>query len=282
MGLFSGVCSFVSSVASGIGSAIRGVGSALSSFAGKALSAAIGIVAKGGSVLAGLVGTLSLGPLGPVLGPIIGALVLKVISKVITIIGKKLGIIKEKDRPEEIGYRLEEADEHEDWKRREDFASFEEYNEYLKKQIPEDKVDYNKLKENEDRYTMLGTMAISKGCEEKLDIRLSPEFLFEAGKSRMEPSEIQAFADAFKAAGFDSIAASDYFHGRLSGAKTKEVKNLLLDAMKRYYPMKSENDLQHRLATMKAVSKDDNLLKEQYKEEIEKINETGQMPDPKV
>ena len=105
---------------------------------------------------------LQKGPLGPVIGPIVEQLVFKVVIKGIEYFARKMGIIEEEEKAEEVGYRVEEAEEHEDWMRQENFPSFEEYYAYLKKQIPDTEIAYAKLKENRDRYMALGTMELTK------------------------------------------------------------------------------------------------------------------------
>ena len=150
-----GACSVVSSV-------VRGVGSALSSFASKAVGLVAGIASKA-SAFVGLVATLPLGSLGPIVGAVIQQLAIVFVTKAIEYLAKKLGLIEEREKVEEVGYRVEEAQEHDDWKKQEDFKSFEEYYAYLKEQIPDDKIDRRKLEENRERYTILGMMELTNG-----------------------------------------------------------------------------------------------------------------------
>jgi len=284
MGFWSGIGRVCSFICSGISHAVSSVCSGLSNFASKAISSVGKFLADKAGAFLGLVAGLSLGPLGPVLGPVIGQLVWKVAEKVIVFLAKKLGVIKEKDTPEEIGYRLEEANEHEDWKKQEEFDSFEEYYEYLKIQIPDESINYAKLKNEEDkkRYAAMGMMALTKGCEEHMGIQLPADFLFEVGKSRMEPSEVQAFADAFKNLGYGSVNVRDYFDGKLSPEKAQEMTDMLVETMQKYYPTKSEDAIYSRIGVMNAVSRDDTLLKGQYLKEMQELEKTGVLPDPKI
>lgn len=279
MGFFSGICSACSSIASGISSAISGVGKALSGFASQAISKVGSFLAGKAAAFVGLVSSLPLGPLGPILGPIIGQMIMKVVAKGIEYLAKKLGIIKEDEKPEKVGYRIEEANEHEEWKKQEEFASFEEYYAYLKKQIPDEQMDLNKLRDNQDRYMVLGTIALTKGIEEQMDIELPEEFLFEIGKSRMEGNEIQAIIEAFKLLGYGSVNAAAYFRGELSREESKRITEALISNMKQYYPDKEEDILYERLGVMRVASRDENELKEIYKDKLEELARTQKMPE---
>ena len=247
-----GACSVVSSV-------VRGVGSALSSFASKAVGLVAGIASKAASFV-GLVSTLPLGPLGPVIGALAQQLVLHFVTKAIEYLAKKLGLIEEREKVEEVGYRVEEAQEHEDWKRQEDFKTFEEYYAYLKEQIPDDKIDRRKLEENRERYTILGAMELTNGLEGRTGIKMPEDFLFEIGRSRMETNEILAIVDAFKALGSDTVYVSDYFKGKLSRDENIQIEDALLAALRKYYPDKDDDALYERLGVMRMASRDDNKL----------------------
>ena len=284
MGFFSSLGSFISSavstVASGISRGFSALGSALSSFASSAVGI-IGKIATKATAFMGLLTTLPLGPLGPILGPIIGQLILKVVAKGIEYLAKKLGIIKDKDEVEEVGYRVDEAQQHEDWKKQEEFKTFEEYYDYLKKQIPDDKIDYAKIKENRNRYMVIGTMELTKGVEEVKGIELPEDFLFEIGRSRMEPDETQAIIDAFKELGYGSVMVSDYFKGKLSREESKRVESALLANMKKYYPSKDDDALHERLGVMRMASRNDSKLEDVYHDKLTKENMEKIAKDPK-
>ena len=284
MGLLSSIVSgfgrALSAVASGISRGFSALGSALSSFASSAVGIIGKIAAKAASFV-GLLSTLPLGPLGPILGPIIGQLVLKVIAKGIEYLAKKLGIIKDEDEVEEVGYRVDEAQQHDDWKKQEEFNTFEEYHDYLKKQIPDDKIDYAKIKENRNRYMVIGTMELTKGVEEVKGIQLPEDFLFEIGRSRMETEEIQAIIEAFKELGYGSVMVSDYFKGKLSRDESKRVESALLANMKKYYPAKEDDALHERLGVMRMASRNDSKLEDIYSDKLTKENMEKIAKDPK-
>ena len=287
MGWFSSFCSGVSSFVSGIysaaSSAIKSVGSALTSFANKAIGI-VGSLATKAANFVGMVSILPLGPLGPILGPIIQQVMIHLVSKAIEHLAKKLGIIEERDKVEEVGYRVEEAQEHDDWKRQEDFKSFEEYYAYLKEQIPDDKIDRKKLAVNRTEYTILGMMELTNGLENRMEIKMPEEFLFEIGRSRMEPNEILAIVDAFKFLGSDTVYISDYLKGKLTRAENIRIEDALLVSLRKYYPDKDDDYLYERLGVMRMASRDDMKLAEVYEdkltdENIKRIEREGKIPE---
>ncbi len=264
-----GACSLASRV-------VSSVGSALSSFASKAVGLVAGIASKAASFV-GLLATLPLGPLGPIVGALVQQLVIHFVTKAIEYLAKKLGLIEEREKVEEVGYRVEEAQEHDDWKRQEDFKTFEEYYAYLKEQIPDDKIDRRKLEENRERYMILGAMELTNGLEGRMGIKMPEDFLFEIGRSRMETNEILAIVDAFKELGSDTVYVSDYFKGKLSRDENIKIEDALLASLRKYYPEKDDDALYERLGVMRMASRDDTALAEVHgvtKQTVTGIEET--------
>lgn len=271
MGWLSSACSFVGSVVSGVCSAacsvVKGVGSALTTFASKAIGI-VGSLATKAAGFIGMVATLPLGPLGPIAGAILQQVMIHLVSKAIEYLAKKLGIIEERDKVEEVGYRVEEAQKHDDWKRQEDFKSFEEYYAYLKEQIPDDKIDRKKLAANRTEYTILGMMELTNGLENRMEIKMPEEFLFEIGRSRMEPNEILAIVDAFKFLGSDTVYISDYLKGKLTREENIKIEDALLVSLRKYYPDKDDDYFYERLGVMRMASRDDMKLAEVYEDKL--------------
>lgn len=271
MGWFSSACSFVGSFVSGVCSAacsvVKSVGSSLTSFASKAIGI-VGNLATKAAGFIGMVATLPLGPLGPIAGAILQQIMIHLVSKAIEYLAKKLGIIEDRDKVEEVGYRVEEAQEHDDWKRQEDFKSFEEYYAYLKEQIPDDKIDRKKLAANRTEYTVLGMMELTNGLENRTGIKMPEEFLFEIGRSRMEPNEILAIVDAFKFLGSDTVFISDYLKGKLTRAENIRIEDALLVSLRKYYPDKDDDYFHERLGIMRMASRDDMKLADVYKDKL--------------
>lgn len=287
MGFWGSIGSFVGSVVSGVCSAacsvVKSVGSALTSFASKAIGI-VGSLATKAAGFMGMVATLPLGPLGPIAGAILQQLIIHLASKAIEYLAKKLGIIEERDKVEEVGYRVEEAQEHDDWKRQEDFKSFEEYYAYLKEQIPDDKIDRKKLAANRTEYTVLGMMELTNGLENRLEIKMPEEFLFEIGRSRMEPNEILAIVDAFKFMGSDTVFISDYLKGKLTREENIKIEDALLVSLRKYYPDKDDDYFYERLGVMRMASRNDMKLAEVYEdkltdENIKRIEREGKIPE---
>lgn len=279
--ILSGISSGIKACVSGAVSMIKNVGSAVISFAQTACTKLGGIIGGKAGGFMSLVGGLISGPLGPILGPVIGQMIIEVAIKVIEKVAKMLGIIKEDDKTEELGYRIEEANKEENkhWKQSEDFESMAEYYAYLKEQIPDDKINRDKLERNKDFYAVVGMAAEAAGIGEELRITLPPTFLFEAGRSRMTPEEIRAFADAFRSLGYASIEVVDYFRGKMAPGEAKRITEAIIESLKKYCKDKTEGDLYDRLGQMQDVARDDNILKDVYKKELEEINETQKIPE---
>lgn len=271
MGLFSSICSFVSNVVSSVCSTacsvVKTVGSTLTTFASKAIGI-VGSLATKAANSVGMIASLPLGPLGPIAGAILQQVIIHLVSKAIEYLAKKLGIIEERDKVEEVGYRVEEAQEHDDWKRQEDFKSFDEYYSYLKEQIPDDKIDRKKLAANRTEYTILGMMELTNGLENRIGIKMPEEFLFEIGRSRMEPNEILAIVDAFKFLGSDTIYISEYLKGKLTREENIKIEDALLVSLRKYYPDKDDDYFYERLGMMRMASRDDMKLAEVYEDKL--------------
>ena len=275
MGFWSSVGSFFSGVASGIGRICSGVASAvtstissLGSFASKAISSFFsGVAGKAFGFLKAVSGIMT-GPLGPILGPIIVDLLVKLVVKVISKIAEENEVVEKGEKPEEIGYRLEEAEKHEDWKRRDEFKSFKEYYAYLKEQIPIEEIDHTKLRENLGTYSILGMQAEVRALEEKFGVRIPQAALIEIGRSAMEPKEVQAFVQAFNTLGYKSLDISDYLKGTLPAGELGRITDAILDALKLYFPEKTERDLLVRLNEMQKASDNDKTLVTLYRDEI--------------
>lgn len=297
MGFFSFIGSAISSVgraiSSGIGAICRGISSAVTStvstlgnLASKAIGSFIGGIA---SKAAGFLKTFSgimTGPLGPILGPILVDLAVKLVVKVISKMAEEAEVVEKGEKPEEIGYRIEEADKHEDFKRRDEFQNFKEYYSYLKEQIPIEETDAVKINQYKDFYSLLGMQAEIQALEEKFGIHISKNALVEIGKSAMTVKEVQAFMRAFNNLGYSDLNISEYLKGTLPAGELERITDAVLDALKLYYPEKSENVLLQRLNQMRRVSSDDlkivevysDELQEEYGEEINRARQNGELP----
>ena len=275
MGFFSFVGSVLSGAVSLAGSVISTVGSAI----GSALSAAVSVcktvaktvIAKAAMNILGPLVTIACGVLGPVIGPIVAELIKRKIEEVLR---NLLGGLED-ERTDEMGYRLEEAENHDDWKKSDEFESFKEYYEYLKQQIPDEEIDQAKLTERKYFYEAIAINTLADEAVKKFNINIEPDFLMEIGRSAMEPKEAEAIIAAYKKLGYNSVAFSDYLNGKLSPSEVKNVREALLASLKEAYPEKNKTDLLSRLNTMKLCSNDKYVAENIYSKALEDIYKNG-------
>ena len=154
----------------------------------------------------------------------------------------------------------------------------------MKAQIPDDKIDRVKLAANRERYMIFGMVELTNGLENKMGIKMPEDFLFEIGRSRMEPNEILAIIDAFKFLGSDTVYVSDYFKGKLSRDENIKIEDALLVALRKYYPQKDDDYFYERLGVMRKASRDDLKLADVYadkltEENFKRIEREGKIPD---
>ncbi|WP_295916933.1 hypothetical protein [uncultured Anaerovibrio sp.] len=285
MGFFSAIGGAISSFCSGVGravsSGIRAVGNAISTTINGAKKALETVVSVAKPFLGGLAkkavnflaGTLKIiaGPLGPVISPPLIDIIIKVVTLVISVLAEKNEVVEKNEKPEEIGYRLQEAEkeEHKAWKQREDFKTFKEYYQYLKEQIPE--INQEKLEERREFYSMLGTQAEVRALEEKFGLRIPEAALLEVGRAAMTAKEVQVFMQVFRNLGYRELLISDYLKGSLPGSELERITAALLDALQLYFPDKKVDELQRRLVSMQRISADDKILPAVYKDELREI-----------
>lgn len=266
MGLIDDFCDFVCDVAGAVVDTccevVSGVASAFCSAieAGFDLAVKLCKEALNKAVLGLLTPLVSIitGVLGPVLGPLVAKWVLEQIENVLV----KMLFGDEKEKADKMGYRLEEAKEHSDWKQADDFESFEKFYEYLQEQIPDEKIDQEKLKEKKYYYEAIAVERMAEEIGKKYGVDMQPDFLVEIGRSAMEEKEVEAIIAAYKSLGYDNVAISDYLKGTLSQEEYKKVREALIASLKSAYPLKSEADLIGRLDIMKLCSKDDKFMAE--------------------
>lgn len=272
MGLISGLCSC-------IGSCISGVCSAVGSF----ISGACSVFTKAVAGIAGIAtGALSmvLGPLGPILGPIIANLIIKVIGAVLSKLAKLLHITKEEEKPEEVGYRVDEAGRHEDWKKREEFASFQDYYDYLRQQIPDEEIDKDKLNKNSGAYRIIGSSTLYHEIGEEEGMDLPGEFMMDIGRGKLSAEEVKTVLKTFKDLKVDGKSIADYWEGNMTFREEKPITEALRSAFAALYPEKSKEEINDRLddirsATRGTIDNGDSLetLKRLYKDEISQMEQ---------
>ena len=244
----------------------------------KAIPLATQLASKGGwlgkigvscSKILGLSSSLMAGPLGPIIGEIVGQLVIYAATNTIAHVAKKLNIISENDKAEEIGYRLEEASKHEDWKTREQFASFGDYYSYLCKQIPTEVIDRGKIQNDRLYFTAVGGDALRQGISDHYHSDLPIDMLIEVGRTKLDGDTFREILDKFSNNGYDLTKFKDYLQGKLKGTDRQQVEKAISDALVKVFPEYSQEQVQNKLSEMRKASREDSFLKDNvYSEEI--------------
>lgn len=285
MGIFGAIGRAISGAVSAVGrfvsGAVSSAGRLLSRMAG-AIGGPLGSLLGAAVRVLGAVSAFAAGPLGPILGPILGQIIIEVAARIIAVIAKKLGIIKEDDKVEEIGYRLEEASaidemgnlKHPDWKRMEDFDNLRDYYAYLKVMIPDEAIDYGKLKENRLSYTAVGTMGLTAGWSKIAGIEIPSDFIVSIGRANMKQGEVQAVVNAFKTMGFTSVRFDDFLKAK--GMRIDEINRLrdaVIAAYQAIYPDKTKDDVLLRLHEWRRAVSDDKVVYETYKAQVDSVKE---------
>ena len=271
MGLLGAICSAVGSVCSAIGSAVSGLASIASSCLGSVMGMA-GAIGKG--ILGGL--AAAVGGLGPIVGSILAGLAMKFVGKIIAVLAKMLGLTEKEEKPEEVGYRLKEAQEHEDWKKREDFDTLEEYNEYLKNQIPE--INREKLNKNFFECHALGTGFLYHEISTSTGMELPPEFALLIGKNKISAEEVKLILDIFKKDGLKGKDIIEYFQKKWSIAATEDMREKLLDAYAEIQPDTPREELAARLDSI-SVSTSPVVFLKRYQKDFDTFKNGGQLKE---
>ena len=284
MGIFSFIGGAISSIGAGIAKVASCISTAVTKVATNAFKAAttalstlaagggfIGTIAAGAGKILAAASAFMAGPLGPIVGPIIARLVVEAIGKAIGWVAKKLGIIKEDEEPEEVGYRMEEAAKHDDWEKREAFGSFTEYHDYLREKIPASAIDRKKLEQNRLMYMSLGINALKGGIETKLGLDMPIDFLIEIGKCRLDGQELNALLEEFSVKGYDLSLFRQYLQGDLSSDMRRKIEDGILIALKNVYPEKSDTDLREKISAMRDVSREDGNILKNYATELDQL-----------
>ncbi len=245
---------FWSCVGSFVGSCFSAACSAASSFVGGCISGAMKLAGSlGAGILSGVSGALPglMAALGPVLGPFVGMLMVEWIGKVVAAVAQMLGITKEKENVKELGARLSEAQRHPEWKQREDFESFQEYNDYLKEMIPV--LDEEKLRKNGLAYTAIGTGALIREINEETGMELTPETTMLVGRGKITAEELRMMLQVFKEEGMNGSDITNFFLKKMTLAAETGLRDKLIDRYIEMYPETSREELIQRLETIAAA-----------------------------
>lgn len=219
MGLFSGIGSFFSGIASAVSSFASSIGGVLGSIC-KSLCPYIGVVLTVGAIL---------------------------VEKV----GKLLGVIEEKEKVEELGFKAEISN-----KKPEDYESFSEYIEDVRKieLTPEQKI---KLENSEvkDKCKVIGTGILMEGISEKSGIDIPLGFWLGASKSGLSSEEVKEVLSTLK--NLDkSLDLDKYFNKNLNRNEMKVGDKVLEDSFKSLNPNITEDQLDKRFENLQKEFKE--------------------------
>lgn len=215
------ICSGISHICSGLGK----LGSGISSFAEKAIG------------------------IGEKIFPHLEILeVLKLAVHIIVTVAEALGLKeKEKDSPEEIAMKAEEAD-----KKPEDFESTEAYIKYLQNEIRLDKEKMEKLTpEEKAEYAVVGSAIYLKAAAEKLGVEpIDAPIIMDFAKAGIDPKEMVSIIKELKNNGItDTKSISDYLHGHAQDLNTSEkVEKSIFDGIKNMNPDMSKKDVYDKIS----------------------------------
>ena len=218
---------------------------------GQIFTKSSGLLSTFGKVLSGV--------LGPVFGPIVLQVLIHVAGKIIEAIAQKNGTIEPEDKVEEVGYRMEEAARHEDWKKMEDFENFHDYYVYLKEQVPKEAIDREKMRRNLLRYTSTGMVPLRDAWAEEVGIGIPDSFIADFSRANLKESEISLVIGVFKALGMASVQFHEFLTGKLTEEKIVEIQNAIVQAYLKAYPDKSALDAVERIEAWKRAALDDGV-----------------------
>ena len=236
---------------SAIGHALSGIGSAICSGISKVCSAIGGALSTASEAISNFASTII--SKGQELFPKIPAvdLIIKVVGAVVSAIAEVLGLKeKEKDEPEELGMKAEQAD-----KKPEDFKSTEDYIKYLHDEISVDEEKRKKLTDEERAaYSSIGSKLYLDASAEKLGVEkgsITPEFLLDSAKLNLQGIEVVEIIKEIKTIGMQVEKVSEFLHGKTNPQESKEIRSAMTEAFSRLEPQMSKDEIAGRLNEMK-------------------------------
>lgn len=240
MGLFSAISSALSSIGHAIYTGISNICSAI----GGALSTAATAIGNFANIII---------EKGPILFPKIEPLriIITVVGAIVGAIAEALGLKqKEKDDPEELGMKAEQAD-----KKPEDFESTEAYIKYLHDEVKVDEEKKKKLTEEEQAaYSAIGSKLYLDATTEKLGLEkdsITPEMLLDAAKLKLSGNEIVEILRETRTAGIEPNKVSEFLHGKTKMDESTKVSSAMSEAFSRLEPEMSKDDIMDRICDMK-------------------------------
>ncbi len=217
MGLWSSVCSavssFVSSCCSVVSNAVSNIGKALVTGATKLLE----LAGKG----------------------------LSEVCELIRKIGVALGVIEDDEDIDELGAKAMEAD-----KKPEDFEYVSDYIQYLKDEVQLDREKFEKADDKtKAARKAVGATIVAKGIEEKKDTNIPMDFWVEAARHKMKSDEIDKVISMFKEEKMENNFG-DYLKGNLDYKTETKIGNMLVKMYKDLEPNLSIEEIEEKIMSM--------------------------------
>lgn len=207
-----------------------------------------------GKIVNGLVKGLNVIAKNPTIGLKAARVALVFLSSAISKLARMFGITIGTENPAQLGYRVLEAERHPEWKQRDDFKSFEEYNSYLKEQIPV--INDEKLKEKWEACLLMGDAVLINEITRGTGFEIGGEILFNMVKWGIKAWEIFIILNVFKDEGYTSTTAvNDYMQGNMSLKESRTIHSALVDAFMAENPKISRESVEDRLNEIRNAAK---------------------------
>ena len=239
---FSGACSFVGNAFNAF---CNGVSLVLDSFSG--VAKAIGEGIKGICDAIGTEGIMLIGSIAFAL-IIPGFDIFEIIS-LIQVVGKIAQMLNVggEDSPEELGMKSEIAE-----KKPDEFASTEEYINYLNTKVKLEPDAIDKLTDVERaKYGLIGSALDIKAIQEKYNIELSPDFLRDVTIMKIPDEEVGKYVKDFSEKGITKMQEmTDYLREKPIDNDKRIISSSILETMSSLYPELNNEQLQDKLCGM--------------------------------
>lgn len=228
-------------------------------------------IAKYAGAIIGGASTLMAGPLGPVIGMVAGEVIVYAGGKAISYVAGKLGVVREGEKAEEVGKRLDIASTHYEWKTESDFkdnGGFKEYYKYLREQIPDAELNQQDIAEHRLEYSAMGIAAMQKGISEELNTVIPLDLVIAVGTCNMKGDELQAIIERFAKNGYDMELFTAFLKGELDSENQYKIGALIGEALKQIYPEMTDYDIIKRIQFICNIFKNDNNILSTYEKEF--------------
>lgn len=194
---------------------------------------------------------------------------LEVIADTAAKLAHKTKTTSKEENPDELGYRLYEANENPEWNQRETYHSSDEYTDYLKEKVPE----IDKTGEWQDHvlgYRSIGSAYLYLETARKLGIEIPEEFMVDIGRCCMAVDDVMTIIKAFQKVGLKKIDFSEYLLGTLDSNQSEKIENAVISTLQEDHPGLSAEEAADKISQMRACARSDEEVANLYKGEIDK------------